>query len=416
MAKKTQTYEVEWQTISIRTIKIFIFALIVIGSGVLGYFWLKRTNPKGPDVTDLVTPESAARFIDLEGKVEVKPKDQFVWQQATFKLDLHEDDRVKTAPDSVAKIRFDDGTEITVQPDSIVVIKRNAATDPNGNQASLVIETGESSINTEKSSGTLKVATPNIRTVKIAQGSKVDAATDQRSGQDTTEVTKGTVEITTKKGETVRLNDNQRADVDRANKVKVTELPKVPPLISPQSGQVFEFQSDQPLKIELRWRDVTDAVRYHVQIADSLLFGKIIAENPNLVKSMILIEIPKTAKKQYFWRVRSVDKAGARSPWSDPFLFVVQTPKTGINSNPGGDHNPPPLTITNIHAFFPYVQVEGKTEADAFLTINGEVIDVKDDGSFAYNYLLRKTGENILEFVAEDPAGNKTPVTKKVTY
>lgn len=412
MAKQSSNYEVEWQTISIRTIKLVIFAIVVLGVSTLGYLWFKHKpvvepGPTGPS-------ESTARFIDLEGKVDLKPKDEFQWKPANFKFELSEGDKVQTGSDSVAKIRFDDGTEITVQPDSIVVIKRNKTSDDK--QALLVIESGESSINAEKSTNTATIATPNIKKGRIAPGSEVSFATEQQSGQDSAEVRKGYAEITTQQGKTVKLSDLQKVNVDRNSNVKVSTLPKIPPLIAPPNGQVFEFQSDQPLKVELKWRDVTTAAKYHVQISENLLFGKISAENPNMTKSLILIEIPKTTKKQYFWRVRSIDKTGLKSPWSDTFQFVVQSPKPLINTATGGDKTPPPLTITNIRPFFPYVQVEGKTEADAFLTLDGQIIDVKDDGSFAYNYLLQKTGENVLEFVAEDPAGNTTKVRKTVQY
>ncbi len=69
-----------------------------------------------------------------------------------------------------------------------------------------------------------------------------------------------------------------------------------------------------------------------------------------------------------------------------------------------------------MHPFFPYLQVEGKTEADAFLTLNGQIIDVKEDGTFVYTYTLQQSGWNDLVFVAEDPSGNKLSVTKKVEY
>jgi hypothetical protein len=80
------------------------------------------------------------------------------------------------------------------------------------------------------------------------------------------------------------------------------------------------------------------------------------------------------------------------------------------------DKTPPALKITYMHPFFPFVQVEGTTEPDAFLTLNGEIVDVKEDGSFVYTYNLQQTGENNLVFVAEDPAGNKNTVSKKVDY
>ncbi len=69
-----------------------------------------------------------------------------------------------------------------------------------------------------------------------------------------------------------------------------------------------------------------------------------------------------------------------------------------------------------MHPFLPFVQIEGQTEPDAFLTLNGQIIDVKEDGTFVYTYTLQNSGWNDLNFLAEDPSGNKTKVTKRVEY
>jgi hypothetical protein len=152
-----------------------------------------------------------------------------------------------------------------------------------------------------------------------------------------------------------------------------------------------------------------------VQISESPLFAKLNAENVNLAKSSVTIRIPKTYKKQYYWRVRSIDEARNKSPWSDPFQFVVQTPGT-VKPTMTMDKTPPALQISYLHPFLPFVQVEGKTEPDAFLTLNGQIIDVKEDGSFVYTYTLQSSGWNDLKFVAEDPSGNKATVLKRVEY
>ena len=111
-----------------------------------------------------------------------------------------------------------------------------------------------------------------------------------------------------------------------------------------------------------------------------------------------------------------MDKNGNASPWSNANQFVVQTPVKDQDRGPTTDHTPPALKITYMHAFFPFIQVEGVTEPDAFLTLNWEVIDVKEDGGFVYTYTLKKSGQNDLVFVAEDPAGNKSTKTQTVQY
>ena len=61
------------------------------------------------------------------------------------------------------------------------------------------------------------------------------------------------------------------------------------------------------------------------------------------------------------------------------------------------------------------VTVAGKTEAGANLTLNGRFVLVKDDGTFSLNYNLN-TGDNQLELVAKDSAGNETKQSLTVNY
>jgi Glucodextranase, domain B len=411
--KKSPLYAVEWTVVSVRSIKIFFFVILSLTIFLIYWYWFREKLATPVEVPVLAKSTATARFIDYEGKVEVKPKDEFVWKPASLKMDLQEGDRVRTAPDSSARVNFEDGTEITIQSDSIAVLSRRS---PGKQELSplVVIEIGESDINAEKSASAPSLSTSKISRFKVAPGS-TGTIRAELSGNHSGTITKGYGEITTVSGTREKLNDLEQFKVDQNNVATKTKLPYVPPLFSPQNGQVFEFLTDQGLTVELKWRDVSNAEKYHVEISESPLFGKLSAQNESLAKSSISIKIPKTSKKQYFWRVRSIDQKGNKSPWSDPFQFVVQSPRSS-RSTQGMDRTPPPLDITYMHPFLPFVQVEGRTEPDAFLTLNGEIIDVREDGSFVYTYTLKKSGWNDLVFVAEDPAGNKATATKQVEY
>jgi hypothetical protein len=411
--KRTPLYAIEWQTVSVRSIKIFFFIVLSLTLFFIYWFWFRAKLAAPTDTPVIPETSAAANFIDYEGKVEVKPKDEFVWKPATFKMDLQEGDRIRTSPDSSARVRFQDGTEIIVQSDSIAVLSKQSS-DKQEENPLVVIEIGESDINAEKSASAPSLSTSKISRFKVAPGSTGTITADSQ-GEHTGTINKGYGEITTASGVRTKLNDLEQFRVDKTDVTTKTKLPYVPPLFSPQNGQVFEFLTDQGLTIELKWRDVSNAQKYHVEISESPLFGKLSAQDQNLTKSSISIKIPKTNKKQYFWRVCSIDKSGNKSPWSEPYQFVVQSPRTSRPTQ-GMDRTPPPLNITYLHPFLPFVQAEGRTEPDAFLTLNGEIIDVREDGSFVYTYTLKKSGWNDLTFVAEDPAGNKTTETKRVEY
>ena len=85
------------------------------------------------------------------------------------------------------------------------------------------------------------------------------------------------------------------------------------------------------------------------------------------------------------------------------------------------DLTPPPLSITKPVMFqqvskLPLL-VEGKTEKGAKVTVNGEVAEVKDDGSFSFALSTLPEGElSKIEVVATDSAGNSTRQVVSVKY
>ena len=59
--------------------------------------------------------------------------------------------------------------------------------------------------------------------------------------------------------------------------------------------------------------------------------------------------------------------------------------------------------------------IEGKTEGESSVTVNGRFVVVNADGSFRYTMNLSE-GETILNIVATDVAGNKSQIERRVTY
>lgn len=84
------------------------------------------------------------------------------------------------------------------------------------------------------------------------------------------------------------------------------------------------------------------------------------------------------------------------------------------------DTKPPVLTVTSpkIYSTIMTQQVEviGKTEAGATLTVAGSRVPVASDGSFNIMYMFPKEGLNVIDVVATDTAGNTTKAGIPVTY
>lgn len=86
------------------------------------------------------------------------------------------------------------------------------------------------------------------------------------------------------------------------------------------------------------------------------------------------------------------------------------------------DSSPPALTITEPSdgsnrsgASEKKVEVKGQTEENAQITVNGRFVSVGSDDTFLWPMDL-KEGENTIEVVATDTAGNKSLALVKVTW
>ena len=74
-------------------------------------------------------------------------------------------------------------------------------------------------------------------------------------------------------------------------------------------------------------------------------------------------------------------------------------------------HFPPPneTAITN-----PYTEIRGRTSKIAVVTINGEEVDVSEDGGFSMRVRL-DDGPNDIEIIASDPDGHQIVEIRTVT-
>jgi hypothetical protein len=106
---------------------------------------------------------------------------------------------------------------------------------------------------------------------------------------------------------------------------------------------------------------------------------------------------------------RAKDKSGNES--ADSKVYSIEF-----------DNTPPDLEITkpqNSQSFAgqsqKQVSIEGTTEPDVALKVNDRVIIVSENGSFSTSYSLEE-GENTLDFVATDRAGNQTEQSLTVNF
>jgi hypothetical protein len=94
----------------------------------------------------------------------------------------------------------------------------------------------------------------------------------------------------------------------------------LPPIISsPRDGSIFREK-----KAALGWLSVSDAVRYHIQVAEDKEFHKIVLDKTDLNDSTF--NAGGLEYGTYYFRIRSVAKDGYMGTWSDTLSFILAPP------------------------------------------------------------------------------------------
>jgi hypothetical protein len=95
---------------------------------------------------------------------------------------------------------------------------------------------------------------------------------------------------------------------------------------------------------------------------------------------------------KYYWRVAAVDKDGVEGPFAEFFRFSVSKPAAAA----GGVGPTPTLAIDSLDVRTNILQVKGRTEPGATVTVNGQRVDVMADGTFNEFITLEKPGRQVV--------------------
>ncbi len=366
---------IEWFTVSYRTIYIVAGVILVLAASA-GYYYFSKYGPKVPTVT-LPVALTTARFASLDGSVQVKRAGTLVWVNADQSMVLSKLDLVRTGSGAAAEIRFFNGDVFHVRPDSLITIEEgtdNPAT--RSRQVALRIDSGEANFATGPR--TVPGATTTIRTPTVNTTAGEESAGNilvAESGDTGIKVFRGQLGAETKTGERVQLRQNEGLRVSSEGKAgpKIV-LPEVPTLLAPPHQAEIAYVDPARSTTLLAWRPLT-AATYHVMLD----------YNPNFARPVVDRREWKTASMElrglevgtYYWKVAAVDKEGVEGSFSEFASFRVTKPTARASAAP-----PPPLTLEPLEARGNILQVKGRTEPGASLTVNGQRIDVASDGTF----------------------------------
>ncbi len=383
---------IEWFTISYRTIVgVAVVAVMLLAAAAYFYFFAGQSGTAGPASPPPAQP-AAARFTGIEGSVRVKAVGTFEWVAADTHTLLRRGDLVRTSAGATAEISFGDGTTVQMRPDSLLSIEETGG-DPATRQRRVAVglSSGDVSYNRSAAGGSTQVSTP---TVKLTHGGAGGGGLSvAETGETDVRVFSGeAARLETRSGASVELQASEGVRIDAAGKAGAkTALPAVPLLLAPPHQTEIAYLDPSRGTTLLAWKVVPGAQEYRVMLDYSTHFNRPLVDQ-RLRENQVSLRGLEPGR--YYWKVAAVAKDGVEGSFSALSAFSIARPtaRAGVP--------PPPLTVASLEVRNNILQIKGRSEPGASVTVNGQRVEVQADGSFNEFVTLDKAGAQVVEIRA----------------
>ncbi len=409
--------EVEWRTISYRSVFMAILGLVV-AAGVGVYFAFpdtvgRRIREMFPAKTVVLEgmQQKQARFLNLDGTVRVKKANALGWAPVTQTTLLEKGDIVQTGPDGLARIIFADNTMYNVRADTLIVIEENASHQQNKTtNVAVTVTSGQVDLSTANFSGESTVTISNA-VAHMRQDSHALVKNDPKTAVNEVLMTKGSSEIL-RGSEKMELGQYEKASFTAARDGKketamVRERAMGPPLLlSPANLTPLMVAEPKTNMLNFSWTTVPGATSYRVRIANNSIFSSVVYDKTVRADSLKVTGLPEGT---YYWGVSSVGVNDKESENSDASKFTIV--------KQSAEKEEIVLVVGDYIQQGKSVVIIGRTEPGARVMVNDEpVFIINADGSFKHITLpFSKGGAHTITVTAQNSKG-KIASKRKTIY
>jgi hypothetical protein len=405
--QKVSRVEVYWHTVKYRTVVMYgliITAIIFLcvylvfpaaSNAVLQKLSQTFAEPASPAAA---INARQARFVNLDGKVQVKKADSVQWTTADYQVTLDKGDLIQTGPEGVARIAFADGTQYTVKGDTLVTVEENDVGQDSTTQVAVHITSGQVDLNTGGlSSGSKAEVSFENAVADVHSNSHAAVSSDPSTQQQAITITSGSAELN-RGNEHLDIGQSERATfVTGQSEITKTQVLAPPELVEPLN-LAPKFVSDPKTDpVHFSWKPVATAKMYEFQASTTTMFNHMLKDQKTADTS---IDVTGFDPGPYFWRVRAINDKSEISDPSDAFKFTLAVQ---------GKNQDMFLSIDGTQLEGNSVEVTGRTESGAILIINGEqVADISSDGHFRYFTQPMTSGSHTIVITGQNRRGDTT--------
>jgi hypothetical protein len=402
-AEKIPHIEVYWHAVTYKTVAIYIILLFVIVMGavyalhpeVYTHVIDRMSRTLGAAPTGAALTQNQARFVNLDGKVEVKKVSSVNWENADYHTPLDKGDLIRTSTDGAARITFVDGTTYTVKSDSFVTVEENTVDRDSSTTVGMHITSGAVDLATgtwDSPRSTAEVSFANAR-ASLQENSRAAVSSDPVSKQNQMTVSAGAADVQVG-NQHVEIGKWERVTVAPSGEITKSNVLAPPDLIEPLNLQPLIVPDTKRAVVHFSWSAVPDAVSYDMRISTNSMFTRVVTEKTLTGTS---VDITGLDRGDYFWTVTATDKSTRESAPAEPFRFNVVAQASAQEML---------LEVDSTELHGNVVELIGRTEPGAALIINGETVaDIESDGKFHYFTMPLARGDHDMVITGQNRRG-----------
>jgi FecR protein len=408
---KISRVEVYWHTVTYKTVALYVIVITAIVLSATYLVFPEASASLARHISETISPHEAgvatisarqARFVNLDGKVQVKKVNSVTWASADYQLTLDKGDLVQTGPEGVARIAFADGTTYTVKGDTLVTVEENLVEHDHASSVGVHISSGQVDLAT----GTWQVpgSKAEVSFENAVASLQANTRAAVRSDPDTKQQ-----EITVASGSAELSRGNEHLDIGQFEKVTFptggqmtkSQVLAPPELVQPLNLQPITVNDPKHDPVHFSWNAVATAKTYQFQVSTTAAFNHVVMDKKLSGES---VDITGLDPGDYFWRVRAIDADNKTSDASDPFKFILVV---------HGKEQEMLLEVDSTELNGNVVEVIGRTEPGAALIINGEqVASIQPDGHFRHFLPAMAKGSHEIILTGQNRRGGTS--TKRV--
>ena len=402
---KIHRVEVQWHAVTYKTVIIYgllLAAIVLAGIFILFpslYSAVTRrisTAIASNDAENASVTQTQAKFVNLDGRVQVKKVNSVQWVDADYRSVLDKGDLVQTGTDGYARVTFADGTSYTVKPGTLITVEENSMASNKPSSVAVRISIGSVDLATGNWSSPGSKAAVSVEDAKaeLRPNSRAAVKLDKDTKESEIVVSSGSAEV--QRGQDrVEVAQYQKVDIPQGGPISKSDVLAPPELLEPINLTPIIAENPKLAAVRFAWKPVQDAAFYSLRVSTTSMFTKVVKEAPKVTGTAV--DITGLEACDYFWNVTATSSKKLSSDVSETYKFTLVAQ---------GRAQEMMLEIQGTQLHGRVVEIIGRTEPGAALIINAQAVpNIAKDGTFHHFTEPLLPGEHTIVVIGQNRRG-----------